>query len=65
MAFISIIQGDKVMEVLFFLLTVFVSLFAEIAIGIKLFNLPGMGCIVGIAFVGAVILYTIRHNHYK
>lgn len=53
------------MEVLFFLLTVFVSLFAEIAIGIKLFNLPGMGCIVGIAFVGAVILYTIRHNHYK
>ncbi len=50
------------MEVLIFILTIILSISAEVTVGIR-FNLPGIGGIVGIAFIGAVLLYTIRHKH--
>ena len=50
------------MEVLIFILTIIFSISAEVTVGIR-FNLPGIGGIVGIAFIGAVLLYTIRHKH--
>lgn len=49
------------MEILFFIVTIFFSLFVEVVIGIR-FNLPNIGCVVGIALVGTVILYAIRHK---
>lgn len=49
------------MEVLVFFITILVSLLAEVTIGIR-FNMAGIGCIVGIAFVGAVLLYAIRRK---
>lgn len=49
------------MEILFFIITFFLSMLAEVTIGIR-FNLAGIGHIVGIAFVGAVLLYAIRHK---
>ena len=50
------------MEVLFFVITIFISLVVEVAIGIR-FNLAGIGAFVEIAFAAAVILYAIRHKN--
>lgn len=48
-------------EIAFFVITFFLSVLAEATLGIKL-NAPGIGSFVGIAFVGAVLLYEIRHK---
>ena len=49
------------MEIVFFIITILVSVLAEATIGIR-FNMAGIGGIVGIAFVGAVLFYKIRHK---
>ena len=49
------------MEILLFIITVLVSVLVEGIIGVK-FNMAGIGSIVGIALVGAVLLYAIRHK---
>ncbi len=49
------------MEIVFFIITVLVSVLAEGTIGVR-FNMAGIGSIVGIALVGAVLLYAIRHK---
>ena len=49
------------MEIVLFIITVLVSVFVEATIGVR-FNLTGIGCIVGISLVGAVLLYSIRHK---
>lgn len=49
------------MEVLVFILTVMLSVLAEATVGVK-YNMPGIGSIVGIAFIGTILLYTIRHK---
>lgn len=48
------------MEIVLFVMTVFVSVLVE-AIGIR-FNMAGIGSIVDTALVGAVLLYAIRHK---
>ena len=52
------------MEIVFFIITVLVSVLAEGTIGVR-FNMAGIGSIVGIALVGAVLLYAIRHKNKK
>jgi hypothetical protein len=51
----------NIVEIVLFIITVLVSVFAEATIGVR-FNLTGIGCIVGISLVGAVLLYSIRHK---
>lgn len=50
-----------IVEIVFFIITVLVSVLAEGTIGVR-FNMAGIGSIVGIALVGAVLLYAIRHK---
>ncbi len=49
------------MEILAFIITIIAGILAEGIIGVR-FNLPGIGSIVAIALIGAIILYTIRHK---
>lgn len=49
------------MEVLVFFVTIIIGVYAEAWIGVK-FNMPGIGTIVAAAFVGSIILWTLRHK---
>lgn len=48
------------MEILFFIVSVIVGVMVE-GIGVKL-NMAGLGIMVEVALVGAVILWSICHN---
>ena len=48
------------MEILFFVVSVLVGVFME-GVGVKV-NMAGLGVMVEIGLVGAVILWSIRHN---
>ena len=50
------------MEFVFFIIVLLVSVLAEGIIGVR-FNMAGIGSIVGIALVGAILLFAIRHKN--
>lgn len=52
------------MEFVFFIIVLLVSVLAEGIIGVR-FNMAGIGSIVGIALVGAILLFAIRHKNKK
>ena len=52
------------MEFVFFIIVLLVSVLAEGIIGVR-FNMAGIGSIVGIALVGAILLFAIRHKKLK
>ena len=49
------------MEFVFFIIVLLVSVLAEGIIGVR-FNMAGIGSIVGIALVGAILLFAIRQK---
>ena len=48
------------MEILAFFITIIIGVFTE-GIGARR-NLPGLGTIVAVAFMGALVLWVIRHK---
>ena len=50
-----------IVEFVFFIIVLLVSVLAEGIIGVR-FNMAGIGSIVGIALVGAILLFAIRHK---
>lgn len=56
----SDMKGDLLVEILFFVVSVLVGVFME-GVGVKV-NMAGLGVMVEIGLVGAVILWSIRHN---
>ncbi|HCO62453.1 MAG TPA: hypothetical protein DIT49_03270 [Clostridiales bacterium] len=56
----SDMKGALLVEILFFVVSVLVGVFME-GVGVKV-NMAGLGVMVEIGLVGAVILWSIRHN---
>ena len=56
----SDMKGALLVEILFFVVSVLAGVFME-CVGVKV-NMAGLGVMVEIGLVGAVILWSIRHN---